>query len=107
MVCNALTPEAEKLLLSFGRQAICADEIFALFERTQTTPSPLICGAIPRVTAKQKLRRSFSKKNARPFFVSGLLLLIMSLFTFFPIYYLVTGSILLVSAVCIRAFGYA
>ena len=31
----------------------------------------------------------------------------MSLFVFFPIYYLVTGSLLLIASVCIRAFGYA
>lgn len=107
IACNALSPEAEKLLRSFGKSAVCGDEIYALFTRTDTVPSPLICGEIPRKTVRTNLRRSFSKKNARPFFVSGLLLLIMSLFTFFPIYYLITGSVLLVSSVCIRAFGYA
>ena len=107
VVCNSLTPEAEKLLGSFGKTAVRGDEIYALFKRTDTTPSQLICGEIPRKTVRKKLRRSFSKKNARPFFVSGLLLLVMSLFTFFPLYYLITGSVLLVSSVCIRAFGYA
>lgn len=34
-------------------------------------------------------------------------LLIMSLFVFFPIYYLISGSILLSAAILIRAFGYA
>lgn len=107
VVCNALTPEAEKLLSSFGKKVVRGDEIYALFIRTDTVPSPLICGEIPRRTVRGNLRRSFSKKNARPFFVSGLLLLVMSLFTFFPMYYLITGSVLLVSSVCIRAFGYA
>lgn len=107
LVCNALSPEAEKLLASFGRDAVRADEVYALFTRTQTTPSPLICAEIPRKTVRQKLRRSFSKTNARPFFVSGLLLLAMSLFTIFPTYYVVTGSILLVASVLVRAFGYA
>ena len=107
LACNSLTPEAEKLLQSFGKSVLHADEIYALFTRTDSTPSPLICGEIPRKSIRKNLRRSFSKKNARPFFVSGLILLIMSLFTFFPVYYLVTGSILLVASVCIRAFGYA
>lgn len=107
LACNSLTPEAEKLLAEFGLSAEGGNEVYELFERTGTTPEKLICGELPRNTAKKKLRRSFSKKNARPFFVSGLLLLIMSLFTFFPIYYLVTGSILLLSSVFIRAFGYA
>lgn len=107
VACNKLSPEAEKLLAMFGLKAIRGDEVFDLFERTQTTPSPLICGNVPRRTAKQKRHASFSKKNARPFFASALLLLTMSLFTIFPTYYLVTGSILLLCAVSVRIFGYA
>ena len=106
IVCNALTPEAEKLLSSFGLKAMRGDDIFSLFERTETIPDPLICGEIPRVTAKIKFRRAFGKSNARPFFVSGLLLLVMSLFAIFPLYYLITGSILLLCSIGVRAFGY-
>jgi hypothetical protein len=107
LICNDLTPEADQLLKTFGRKAVRGNEVYALIEKTNTMPAPLICGEIPRKTLRGKLRISFSKKNARPFFVSGLLLLIMSLFAFFPIYYLITGSVLLLSSVCIRAFGYA
>ena len=107
LLCNALSPEAEKLLASFGRRAVRGDEIYRLFSRTETTPAPLICGEIPRRTVKQKLRRTFAKSNARPFFVSGMMLLVMSLFTFFPTYYLISGSVLLVSSVFVRAIGYA
>lgn len=107
VVCNALTPEAEKLLASFAIQAVRGEEVYALFSRTNTLPEPLICGEIPRKTVKQKLRRSFSKSNARPFFVSGSLLLVMSLFTFFPLYYVISGGILLICAVAVRLFGYA
>ena len=107
VACNTLSPEAEKLLAPFGLKALRGDDIFALFERTQTTPSPLICGNIPRRTAKQKWRVSFSKKNARPFFASALLLLTMSLFTIFPTYYLISGGVLLLCAVSVRIFGYA
>lgn len=107
LACNGLTPEAEKLLLSFGRKAMHGDEIYALFERTGTTPQRLICGEIPRPKLKAKLKRVFSKKNARPFFTGGILLLIMSLFTLFPLYYLIAGSVLLLSSVFIRVLGYA
>lgn len=107
IACNALSPESEALLSSFGKKAIRGDEIYALCKRTDTVPEKLICGEIPRRTAKVKFTRAFSKKNARPFFVSGLLLLCMSLFTLFPVYYLITGSVLLLSAVAVRAFGYA
>lgn len=107
VACNALSPDAEKLLSSFAVTAFRGEEVYALFARTNTIPSPLICGEIPRKTVRQKLRRSFSKSNARPFFVSGALLLLMSLFTFFPLYYVISGSILLFCSVAVRLFGYA
>ncbi len=107
LACNALTMEAEKLLSSFGRKAVTGDEIFSLFERTGTTPEKLICGEIPRPKFKARMRRVFSKKNARPFFTGGILLLIMSLFAIFPLYYLISGSILLLLSVFIRMLGYA
>ena len=105
--CNDLTPEAEKLLFSFGKKTKKGDETYALFERTGTTPSPLICGELSRRTARTKFRAAFSKRNARPYFISGALLLVMSLFTFFPVYYLLSGGILLSCAVCVRFFGYS
>lgn len=107
VACNSLSADAEKLLSAFGIAATGGDEIYSLFSRTETVPDPLICGEIPRKTAKQKFRRSYSKSNARPFFVSGALLLLMSLFTFFPLYYVIAGSVLLFCAVAVRLFGYA
>ncbi len=107
VACNTLSHDAEKLLSSFGRSALCGDEIYRLFVKTDTIPSPLICGEIPRRTVKQRLRRSFSKSNARPFFISGALLMIMSLFTFFPLYYVISGGVLLFCAIAVRLCGYA
>lgn len=107
LFCNSLTGEAEKLTSFFGVEAVQGDGVYALFTQTDSMPSPLICGQIPKKSAKQKLRRSFSKGNARPFFVSGALLLLMSLFTFFPLYYVITGGILLLCAVAVRLFGCA
>ncbi len=107
VLCNEVSAEAEKLLLRFGKGVQKGDEIYSLFARTGTTPNPLICGQLPRRTLKTNFRRSFSKKNARPFFVSGLVLLFMSLFTLFPLYYLISGCVLLVTAVLVRAIGFA
>lgn len=107
LLCNELTPEAERLLAVFGKKTMHGGEVFSLFLRSNSMPEPLICGELPRRTAKQKLQRTFAKKNARPFFVCGLSLLVMSLFALFPLYYLITGAILLLSAVFVRAFGYA
>ncbi len=105
LACNALTAEAEKLLTSFGRSVMDGDETYALLSRTGCIPEKLICGDIPRRTAKTKLRAAFSRRSARPFFVSGLLLLVMSLFAIYPVYYLVTGSVLLIASIAVRVTG--
>lgn len=107
LACNALTPEAEKLLASFSRSVMNGDETYALLARTESVPEKLICGNIPRRTAKTRLRAAFAKRNARPFFVSGVLLLLMSLFVIYPVYYLVTGSVLMITAIVVRATGFA
>ena len=107
ILCNALTTEAEKLAASFGVKVMRKDEIYALFTRTETTPSPLILAELPRKSIKRTFRRIVSKKSARPFFTSGILLLIMSLFTFFPIYYLISGSVLTSLAIFVRFFGFS
>lgn len=107
IACNALTPEAEKLLTSFGKEVMNGDETYALFSRTKSIPEKLLCGDVPRRTAKTRLRAAFAKRNARPFFVSGFLLLIMSLFVIYPVYYLVTGSVLMIAAIIVRATGFA
>ena len=107
ILCNALTPEAEKLASSFGVKVTRKNDIYDLFTRTQTTPDPLILAELPRKNAKRTLRRIVSKKSARPFFTSGVLLLLMSLFTFFPIYYLISGGTLTILAIFVRFFGFS
>lgn len=105
LLCNALSADAERLLASFSRTAMTGNEVYDLFARTKTMPEHLICGNIPRKSVKSALKRSFSKRNAYPFFISGASLLLMSLFVLFPVYYLVVGTVLLAASVLIRAFG--
>lgn len=107
ILCNSLTPEAEKLAASFGIEIMRKNEIYSLFTRTETIPSPLILAELPRKSIKRTLRRIVSKKSARPFFTSGILLLIMSLFTFFSIYYLISGSVLTILAIFVRFIGFS
>lgn len=105
LFCNALTPEAEKLMRDFGREIVAADAVFSLLERTGCIPERLILSELPRPKLKARLKRTFSKRNARPFFVSGSLLIAMSLFVLFPLYYLVSGSVLLAVSLLVRCFG--
>ena len=107
LLCNALSPECAALLLSFEIPVVDGEEIYALLKRTQRIPERLICGTPQKRTVRKNLRRFFGKKNSRPFFISGILLLLMSLFAIFPLYYLISGCALMTCALFVRAFGYA
>ena len=106
IACNLLSPEAERLLFSFSDQVMNGEDVYLLMERTQTLPQTYICGELKRKSIRKKMRKVFSKRNAYPFFVSGACLLVMSLFVVFPLYYLITGALLMSAAILIRAFGY-
>ncbi len=107
LFCNSLSPESESLLFQFSIKTYRADEVYSLISRTDCMPKELICGNLPQKTAKTRLLAAIKKSNARPIFVSGLLLLLMSLFTVFPLYYLISGCLLVLSAVAVRLFGYS
>lgn len=107
LLCNTLSPEAKKLLDTFHIKYTLGNDVYKLFRDTKTIPSPLICGEIPHNSIKRKLRFAFSKQNARRFFVSGSLLLIMSTFAVYPLYYFISGISLLICAIFIRFLGFS
>ena len=101
LYCNKLSPLAEALAQRFPIELIRGEEVYGLLQRTQLIPTPLL-GAAPRKRHREKLKAIFQKRNARPFFVSGALLLVMSLYTLFPVWYLAAGSTLLLVSVGLR-----
>lgn len=102
LCCNTLSEAAQALIKRFPVEVIGGEEIYQLLKRTGKLPARLLGEAPPKSRHRDKLRAVFKKSNARPFFVSGALLLIMSLFTLFPVYYLITGSILLLLSAGLR-----
>ena len=107
LACNALSPAAERLLTSFGATVMDGDATYALCKRGGVFPEKYICGNAPRRTPRTRLQAAFARRNARPFFVSGALLLLMSLFALYPVYYLVTGSVLTITSLIVRVAGRA
>ena len=101
LFCSELSPAAEKLTKTFPITVIRGDEVYRLLSETGELPERLL-GTTPRPSRRERLRTLFTRNSAKPFFVSGALLLLMSLFTIFPVYYLVTGSLLLLLSVGLR-----
>ena len=105
--CNTLSPEARQLCEAFTLPVTEGNEVYIKLKDKKLLPEKYICGEKKRRSVKEKLKIGFCKKNSRSFFVSGAALLILSLFSFFPLYYVIGGSILVLTALIVRIFGYA
>ncbi len=99
VLCNWYTPEAEALAERFGIDFLCADDIFDRLKKSERLPEKYLCGQTAKGGIVQKIRGRFNKKLTAPLFLSGLGLIALSYFTFFPVYYIVSGGILITLAV--------
>jgi hypothetical protein len=105
--CGEMEESAKRLCQRLGIRVQTGESVYQTLKECDGLPSEYLGEELP---VDKKIRRKttcFAKRNARRFFVSGLLVLLTSLFTPFPYYYLVFGSILLLAALFIRVFGYA
>lgn len=101
LFCSELSPAAEKLTKTFPITVIRRDEVYRMLNETGELPERFL-GTTPRPSRRERLRTLFTRNSAKPFFVSGALLLLMSLFTIFPVYYLTAGSLLLLLSIGLR-----
>ena len=102
---GAFTDEAKKLADSFGLRLVEAPEVYALVKESGCMPDPLIAPPVKKNGFLQKLRAGVRRKAWRGYAFAGVSLLLFSLLTIFPVYYIVTGSILLAAALLVRFFG--
>ena len=105
LYCRLLSPEAANLCEDFSVEVVTEDEIYQNVRENGLLPEEAILPKRRKKTARDRLKITFSRKNARAFALSGGVLLAMSLFTFFPLYYVIGGSILLFSSLVVRLFG--
>ena len=105
LLCNELTEEAEKLCLRFGVRVIKGNDVYRMLKKGNALPEHYLGeDALPKKKRKKELW--FAKSNSRRFLFGGALILLTSLITPFPYYYLLSGSLLIISAVFVRIFGY-
>ena len=99
---GAFTAEAEKLAAAFGVELWDAEKVYALVQEAGAMPDPLFA---PPPAPKRKLAFRLRRAAWRGYAFSGGFLLLFSLWAIFPIYYLVSGGLLLLAAVLVRLFG--
>ena len=104
LLCNALNDEAKNLVSRFGLRFIGIDEIYAKLKKAELLPDKY--RSEPAFTKrKTRIFSGFSKKNARPFFTGGAMVLVASLYSPFPYYYLVFGIALTAISVLVKMFA--
>jgi len=96
---------ADKLAAAFGIRIMRAADVYLLYKETEQLPENYILAEKMKTGWKEKLKFRFQKRMYKGYLLAGAALLVFSLFTFFPVYYLVAGGILLSLAVAVRFFG--
>ncbi|MBQ8322697.1 MAG: hypothetical protein IJX91_01890 [Clostridia bacterium] len=107
LLCNEIEESALRLCARLNIQVRAGDDVFRLLRAENALPKTYLGEDVATKKSKFHLRACFAKSNSRRFLVGGALILLSSLITPFPYYYLVSGTLLLVAAACIRIFGYS
>lgn len=94
--CVKVAPDALILAENFGIKIIGIDEVYELLKSKELLPEKYIYEGKKRDNIFKRIRARFSRKLCAPLFWSGLGLLALSYFTFFPIYYIVSGGLMLI-----------
>ncbi len=104
--CNDLSPEAKNLCARLHISVVYGANVYLNAKKAGLLPEKYLCEEYTKRTFSDRLKIYFAKANSRPFFLCGTGLLILSLFTFFPLYYMISGSVLTIAALFVRLFGY-
>ena len=95
VLCNRISTEAFLLCENFLIEVRQIDFVYNLLNERQLLPEKYIYEDGKKIGIFKRIKARFSRKICAPLFWSGLALLLLSYFTFFPIYYIVSGSIML------------
>jgi hypothetical protein len=106
VLCGKIAEEAKELFRQFSVPVWTENEVFLSLKEQNCLPESYLGNFEKEKTIKSKTRIWFAKSNSRRFFWGGALLLLTSLLTPFPAYYLIFGSLMILSAIFIRIFGY-
>lgn len=104
LLCAQIENTAAELCEKLHIQVQTGREIYKAFKAENLLPTEYLADGTP--TKKRRLRLWFSKDNGKRFLYGGALILLTSFLTPFTYYYIIFGSILVVSAAIIRIFGY-
>lgn len=96
IICNRISAEALMLCENFLIDVKQIDYVYEVLKEKDLLPEKYVYEGQKKISFFKKIKMHFSRRICAPLFWSGLALLILSYFTFFPIYYIVSGGIMLI-----------
>lgn len=106
LLCNKIEESAFILAKKLNIQVWSGKEVYALLKERDALPEEYLGENAATPTRKQRVRAWFSRSNAKRFLWAAILLLLTSLLSPFPYYYILFSGVLLLSSLLIRIFGY-
>ena len=91
--------------LSLNISLLKTEELYKLLKETNLLPEKIELQIIKKKRLTKVLKEVFTKKHAKRFLFSGIIITIASFFTFYPLYYIIIGGILMITSVILRVFG--
>ena len=106
IVCEHIEESALELCKRLHIEVRAGDFAFGLLRSQNALPENYLCDEPKKDKHKRRLQLCFARSNAKRFLTSATLILLLSLITPFPFYYLLFGGVLIALAIVIRIFGY-
>lgn len=106
LLCTHIEEAANTLCQRLDIRVKTGEQVYLLLKEREFLPQNYLGEENAAAKQKRRFKLWFSKTNGKRFFLGGSLVLFTSLITPFPFYYLVFGSILWLTALLVRIFGY-
>ncbi len=103
--CNSISPEAMGLADYFGIEIKTSEDIYSLLKGADLLPEKYAYEGKPAPGFFKRIKLRFTRKLCAPLFFSGVALVAISYFTFFPVYYIISGGIMLILSVIALLLG--
>lgn len=103
--CVKCSPEAAVLANNFSIEIAGIDEVFSSLKKDELLPEKYVYEEPKKPNLFKRIKARFSRKLCAPLFWSGAGLLALSYFTFFPIYYIVSGGIMIILSAVALVFN--
>lgn len=96
ILCCKISPEAAALAETFLIEIKNIDYVYELLKKRDLLPEKYVYEGAQKIGFFKRVKSHFSRRICAPLFWSGMALLFLSYFTFFPVYYIVSGGIMLI-----------